>query len=53
MKAKVFLGINVVLYPVFCFFTAEINPFEWSDLLRLFYVVLVFASWYKLNKQLS
>jgi hypothetical protein len=49
-KAKIFLLINVFLYPIFCFVSAEINPFEWSDLLRAFYVFFVVLNWYQVNK---
>jgi len=49
-KAKMFLLLNLVLYPIFCFVTAEINPFEWNAWLRAFYIFFFALNWYQLNK---
>jgi hypothetical protein len=49
-KAKNFLVVNLILYPIFCFISAKINPFEWISLLRAFYVFFVILNWYALNK---
>jgi hypothetical protein len=43
-----FLKANIFVYIIFIFITLEISPFNWSDLSRLLYLIMVAIAWGRL-----